>query len=513
MMKRFFTKENITGLLLLFLAVAAFCALMVVEVAQNNGNGNVLPKGEWQERELALEDGLSLSISDKVATLYDISGEALWSTYDLLVQDGLVADLDGDGCTEIILLLWKIGKYGKHRPFWEPENDNAYSQHLFIYEVTRDKKVHQKWCTSDVGREIVRFKLMEKNNTILLVEDSAGVCTLWKWQDFGLRIMDNGARIVAFGDNIIHREIYEYAYRKEGGDFSFLYEPFLEDIQNADIAAFQQETMLVDKDSAVSGYPVFGSPLAVGRAIADAGFDVACCAGNHALDKGVYGIDVTWDFYKRNGVLPIGVQRSDDKEYRPFEIINKNGISFALMDYTYGVGAIAGKAGADDSGVSDNKDDARERFLEKYPYSVHFLPQYKDETGILNENSDEKKLIQDLKLARENADFVIVFVHWGEEYQKEISKYQKWITSLLAEGGADLVIGTHPHVLQNVNMIKRPDGGDMLVYYSLGNFRAHQGLSEDTKTGGEAVIQVEHCYEGVRITDYELKELDSFAPQ
>ena len=448
MMKRFFTKENITGLLLLFLAVAAFCALMVVETIWKKSADDIQPKGNWQERDMDLEEGLSLKIRDKAATLYDMNGEALWSTYDLLVQDGLVADLDGDGCTEIILLLWKIGKYGKHRPFWEPENDNTYSQHLFIYEVTRDKKVHQKWCTSDVGREIVRFKLMEKNNTILLVEDSTGTCTLWRWQDFGLRIMDNGARIVAFGDNIIHREIYEYAYRKEGGDFSFLYEPFLEDIQNADIAAFQQETMLVDKDSAVSGYPVFGSPLAVGRAIADAGFDVACCAGNHAIDKGIYGIDVTWDFYKKNGVVPIGVQRSDDKEYRPFEIINKNGISFALLDYTYGVGVNNEKTDYDTFGADDNKNDVRGKFLEKYPYSVHFLPQYIDETGILDENSNEMTLIQDLKQARMSADFVIVFVHWGDEYQKEISAYQEAVTALLAEGGADLVIGTHPHVLR-----------------------------------------------------------------
>ena len=361
-----------------------------------------------------------------------------------------------------------------------------------------------------MGREIVRFKLMEKNNSILLVEDSAGVCTLWRWQDFGLKIMDNGTRIVAFGDNIIHREIYEYANAKKGGDFSFLYEPFLEDIKSADIAALQQETMLVDKESALSGYPVFGSPLAVGSAIVDAGFDVACCAGNHAIDKGIYGIDVTWDFYRKNGVVPIGVQRSDDKEYRPFEIINKNGISFALLDYTYGVGANNEKTDYDTFGADDNKNDVRDRFLEKYPYSVHFLPQYIDETGILDKNSNEMTLIQDLIQARMSADFVIVFVHWGDEYQKEISAYQEAVTALLAEGGADLVIGTHPHVLQDVKMVKRPDGGDMLVYYSLGNFRAYQGLSEGTKTGGEAVIKVEHCYEGVRIADYELKNIEAY---
>ena len=516
LMKRIFTKENIIGLLLLLAAVAAFCAFMLIEIFSGKNTDNMHHVGNWQDRELPLSEGGLLVIRDRTATLYDEKGKAFWSTKDLtsaddavagkqklpgdqgnyLVQNGLVTDIDGNGNTEVLLLLWKIGKYGKHRPFWETDEDTTYSQHLFIYEVTADKEVRQKWCTSDVGREIVRFKLMEKNNSILLVEDIKGACTLWRWQDFGLKMIENGASILAFGDNIIHREIYEYADTNEAGDFSFLYEPFLEDIQSADIAVFQQESMLVGKDSAVSGYPAFGSPLSVGEAISRAGFDVACCAGNHAIDKGTYGIDVTTDFYRKNNVLTIGVQRSDDEDYRPYETVNRNGISFALMDYTYGVGAV----------------EAREELLEKYPYAVHFLPR-DEEAGDREELYDEESLLADIKKAKENSDFVVVFVHWGDEYKKDISDYQKRMTALLAKGGADLVIGTHPHVVQEVETVKRPDGGDMLVFYSLGNFRAYQGQSEDTKVGGEAVIKVEHCYDGVRIADYELKEIYAFAPQ
>ena len=240
--------------------------------------------------------------------------------------------------------------------------------------------------------------------------------------------------------------------------------------------------MLVDKESAVSGYPMFGSPMEVGEAIVKAGFNVACCGGNHALDRGIYGIDVTTGFYGKNGVTCLGVQAGDDETYRPFETLNKNGISFALLDYTYGTGQMD---------ISD-----------KYPNAVHYLPG--------KEGWDDLRIVSDIRAAREAADFVIVFVHWGNEYEKEANDDQRRIAGLFAEGGADLVIGTHPHVVQEVEMMKRPDGGKMLVYYSLGNFRAFQGLSEDTKTGGEAVVRVEHCFDGVRIADYEIKEIDAY---
>ncbi len=504
-MRRFFSKENTIGLLLLLTAVAAFCCLLFLS-GRKPGKEQEREKDREQERELEIDGGVC-RISDKKAMLYDAGGTLKWSSDEGLdVQDGLVTDLDGDGVQELILLLWKIGKYGKHRPFWEVETDRAdvrnspdemvgsdfaavhgsgreaededsgYSQHIFIYEVSPELEVREKWCASDVGREIVRFKLMEKNNSIILTEDVEGVCNLWRWESFGLKLMDNGATIVAFGDNIIHKEIYEYANAREGGSYDFLYEPFLEDIKGADIAAFQQESMLVDKDSAVSGYPLFGSPLAVGEALAAAGFDVACCAGNHALDKGSYGIDVTTKFYREKGILPIGVQ-STGEDYRPFEIINRNGISFALLDYTYGTGV------GDPSAASSTN-------------LVHYLP--------------SADMQQDIAAAGEAADFVIVFVHWGDEYNTNITDYQKQITSLLAKGGADLVIGTHPHVLQDVETVIRPDGGEMLVFYSLGNFRAYQGRQEATKIGGEAIIRVEHCFDGVRIASHELKEIDAY---
>ena len=484
-MKSFFSQKNIIGLLLLITALAAFCCLWVFYLPR--------PEGGWQEKEIEIKDIGRCILSRGHFSVLDENGEKKWSSEkDHKVQDFLVSDLDGDGEKELILLLWKVGKYGSHRPFWVTEDEKSFSQHIFIYSVSSDCQVREKWCASDVGCEILRFKLMEKNDSIILTEDVEGRSSLWRWQSFGLRIMDNGAKIVAFGDNIIHKEIYEYALNRNGRNFDYLYEPFYEEIRGADIAEFQQETMLVDKEAAISGYPMFGSPIEVGEAIVKAGFNVACCAGNHALDKGIYGINITSDFYKKNGVTCLGVQNGEEKTYRPFEIVDKNGISFALLDYTFGTGEMD---------VS-----------EKYPYAVHYLPI--DSTGDRKVQENDPwsvdSIRSDIRAARDAADFVIVFVHWGNEYEKEVSDYQRSIARVFAEGGADLVIGTHPHVVQEVEMIERPDGGQMLVYYSLGNFRAHQGFGEDTKIGGEALITVEHCFEGVRIADYEIKEIDAY---
>ena len=87
---------------------------------------------------------------------------------------------------------------------------------------------------------------------------------------------------------------------------------------------------------------------------------------------------------------------------------------------------------------------------------------------------------------------------------------QKHIADLFAQGGSDVVIGTHPHVVQKTETLDRPDGGKMLVYYSLGNFRADQAQSEETKRGAEAVFTIAHTYDGVALLDYDTKEINAY---
>ncbi len=434
-----------------------------------------------------------------------------WSSpSEYKIQDGFLTDIDRDGATEMILLVWKRGRFGKHRPFWITSDERCYSQHIFIYDVGDGANdgidgsesghdsgtfggVSQKWFASDIGAFVNRMKLLNEGSAtseaVFLTEDRDGNCALWHWESFGLKTMDNEVTFLAYGDNLIHKSIYEYAYAHEGGNFDYLYEPFKEEIMAADVAAFNAETVLVDKESAVSGYPQFGSPLAVGKALAAAGFDVASCANNHALDKGIYGIDVTSSFYKDNGITCVGIQGSGEEQYRPYEVVTRNGIRIALLSYTYGSNGID---------ISD-----------KYPFAVHYLPGDPSQNeGAGSKKSpaffSEARLFADISVARDEADFVVVFAHWGDEYQTAANDYQRSIARLMAQAGADVIIGTHPHVVQETEVIERADGGSTLVYYSLGNFIS--GAMEGSG-GAKALFTIEHCYDGARVKSWDITEL------
>ena len=467
-------RKKILWVLLLIGAVAAFCCLFAL---------NYIPGGfTWQEKRLELSGQKTLLLSGKELTLTAADGQELWKSDDgYKVQDAFVTDLDTDGDGELIALLWKRGKYGPARPYWITSDEKSYSQHIFIYDINEDGSVTQKWCASDIGPVVVRMKVMEKNSAFLLTEDVNDKACLWSWQSFGLKNMDSTVSFACFGDNIIHEDIYLYGESVAGGNYDFLYKPFEKDIKDADVSVIQLETMLVDKASAVGGYPSFGTPLGVGKAIADAGFDVATCANNHSMDRGLYGIDVTTGFLQKNNITCVGLHSAYDSDNRAYKIVTRNGMNIALFGYTYGINE------------QGNEND--------FSFLLNNFPEGEEQ---------EKEFVEELKSARDEADFVIVFAHWGQEYEKEPNDYQRHMAQLMAEGGVDVVVGSHPHVVQPVEMVKRPDGGNMLVYYSLGNFRAGQAFSEDTKTGAEALFTIEHCYDGVRLAGYEIKEIDAY---
>jgi hypothetical protein len=503
-------KNRIIGLLCL-IGMAAFCCFFASAYAGPPLWVEYVKKSEQAGSLVLKMEGGKAALEKETQDTGADNGVMWTSPLEYKVQDGFLTDLDRDGDTEMILLVWKRGRFGKHRPFWITSDERCYSQHIFIYDVADEALegidgnesghdsvisgvVSQKWFASDIGVDVRRMKLLNEGSAtseaVLLTEDIDGNCALWHWESFGLKTMDNEVTFLAFGDNLILKSIYEYAYAHEGGNFDYLYEPFKEEIMAADFAAFNAETVLVDKESAVSGYPQFGSPLEVGKALAAAGFDVASCANNHALDKGIYGIDVTSSFYKDNGITCVGIQGSSERQYRPYEVVTRNGIRIALLSYTYGTNGID---------VSD-----------KYPYAVHYLPDGISEQDFFSED----RLADDIKTARNAADFVVVFAHWGDEYETEVSDNQRHLADIMAQAGADVIIGSHPHVVQETEVIDRGDGGKTLVYYSLGNFVADQGKvkrssdGQAVETGGaKALFTIEHCYDGVRVKSWDIREI------
>ena len=256
--------------------------------------------------------------------------------------------------------------------------------------------------------------------------------------------------LVMVGDILLHTPVAESGKGEDGYDFSAVFAGMKEEIEGADLALVNQEVILGGEELGVSGYPTFNAPYELGDALVDAGFDVVLHATNHALDKGKQGILNCISFWQEEypEIAVLGIHDSQEAQQEIY-VYEQEGIRVAILNYTYGTNGIPLPA--------------------DMPYAVDML--------------EKERVISDLQRAEELADFIIVCPHWGTEYVLEATKEQEDWAKLFAENGADLVLGTHPHVIEPIVWIGE-DGfmrSDMdadaeeysdstLVYYSLGNF-------------------------------------------
>lgn len=282
---------------------------------------------------------------------------------------------------------------------------------------------------------------------------------------------DAKVTIVAVGDNLIHNTLIAAGEQEDGTlDYTSLYANIKPDIEKADIAIIDQETILGGSEFEYTGYPIFNSPWEIGDAAIDAGFDIFNCATNHTLDKGWAGIENEIEYFStKEGVVRLGVN-ANEQEYNQITYYEKKGITFSLLNYTYGTNGIP--------------------LPEDKPWCVNLL--------------DKDKVTADIKEARANSDVVMVFPHWGNENSHDVSDYQREYTQLFYDLGVDIVIGCHPHVFQPVEWITSEDSDHkMLVYYSLGNFISHQ-IELYQLCGGIAQLTVERKDGKISITTAKL---------
>ena len=190
--------------------------------------------------------------------------------------------------------------------------------------------------------------------------------------------------------------------------------------------------ILGGEELGVSGYPAFNAPYELGDALVEAGFDVVLHATNHALDKGKKGIVNCLAFWQKEypDIAVLGIHGSE-AEQEEIYVYEQDGIRLAILNYTYGTNGIA--------------------LPQDMPYAVDLL--------------ERERVKADLQRAQEVADFVVVCPHWGTEYVLEETAEQEQWAAFFADNGADLILGTHPHVIEPVEW-----EGAALVYYSLGNF-------------------------------------------
>lgn len=244
----------------------------------------------------------------------------------------------------------------------------------------------------------------------------------------------------AAGDVLVHTNVYKYASQlAEGTEAEFDFKPIFsnvkEVISSADLAYVNQETICGGKELGYSGYPTFNTPDEIADALIDTGFDIINIANNHMLDKGERGLSRAIDFWNDQPVTLIGGFKSEE-DYNTIRVIEQNGIKIALLSYTYGTNGLV------------------------LPSTSSLVIPY--------DNLDE--VDRQTKEARELADIVMVSMHWGIEDNFLPSDQQIALANLMAGNNVDVILGMHPHVLQPIEWLPRPDGKQTLCIYSLGNF-------------------------------------------
>jgi len=260
----------------------------------------------------------------------------------------------------------------------------------------------------------------------------------------------NTLTLVAAGDNLFHETIIDSSLKNGVYDFTPIYSEIKSIIEKADLAFINQETVMGGVKFGYSGYPAFNTPQSLAKTIADTGFDIVNQANNHAMDMGKTGLIATLDLWDTiEGITVIGARKEGDSA----KIITKNNISLGFLSYTYGLNG-------------------------------NVLP--KDSPNLVS-LINRSKMEAEIDALRPLCDFLVVSMHWGDEYMMEPGKAQIDLALFLAEHGVDLIIGHHPHVLQRVQTITLEDGRKTLCFYSLGNFVSNQREKERIIGGMMAV--------------------------
>lgn len=257
---------------------------------------------------------------------------------------------------------------------------------------------------------------------------------------------DTTFTLAAIGDIMCHNSQFKDAYNSETStyDFSYVFDNISTYTKTADLCVGNLETTFAGEEKGYSGYPQFNTPDNLAYELKGIGLDVLTTAGNHALDTGYTGLSRTIDVLKDADISHLGTYQSQEEQDKVLIKFVK-GLKIAFVNYTYGTNGI---------------------------------PVPKDKTYCVN--LINKELIsKQLDVAKsQDPDIIIACMHWGNEYQTKQNSTQMELADFLIQNGADIILGTHPHVLQpyEKRTVTLEDGSTRngFVAYSLGNFISDQ---------------------------------------
>ena len=250
----------------------------------------------------------------------------------------------------------------------------------------------------------------------------------------------------AIGDIMCHNTQYNDAYNEDTNsyDFSYVFEDISLYTKTADICVGNLETTFAGEDVGYSSYPTFNTPDSLAYELKDIGVDVLSTAGNHALDKGFDGLSRTIDVLNDADIAHLGTYKTAEEQNKPL-IKYVKGIKLAFVNFTYGTNGIS---------IPSDKQ-----------FCVNLI--------------DEDFIKTQIEIAKnESPDIIVACMHWGNEYKTSQNSSQEELADFLFQNGVDIILGTHPHVLEPMEKrtVTLEDGStkDGFVIYSLGNFIADQ---------------------------------------
>lgn len=278
------------------------------------------------------------------------------------------------------------------------------------------------------------------------------------------------ATIVATGDILPHNPLRRAYYDGNTHDFNGIYTYITDYVSEADFAVANLETTLAGEDNGYpySGYPQFNCPDSMVDALKNAGFDMLLTANNHSSDTGAAGITRTIETVRAKGLLNIGTRLSSDEPR--YLVQDINGIKVGMVCYTYG-----------------QIDDATGRI------SVNGIPVSASQTENINafDATKLKKFYTEMEtniagMKADGAEAIVLFIHWGVEYQTKQNSEQEEIAQKMCDMGVDVIVGGHPHVIQPVDLLVSNTDAEhtTLCVYSVGNAVSNQRIEHmNLKTG------------------------------
>lgn len=290
------------------------------------------------------------------------------------------------------------------------------------------------------------FVFNENNFDFEMNSDKSHIDKSNKSEELKNEIKENKSEveIFAMGDMIFHQPIVKNYKAENSFDFTPIFQNISEDINEADIAIANFEGS-VNSNRALSGFPLFNFPKESISSLKNVGFDVLSTANNHCLDTGIDGLAETISVINENNMKSFGTFTEDiDKGI----VVEEKGIKIGLISFTDTLNGM-------------------DSLMRGKEYSV---------------NNFSQDVESDIKKLKDKSDIVIVYPHWGNEYQLVPNERQIYLKEKLQEYGADIILGSHPHVLQKYE-VEEKNNKKYFTIYSMGNALSNQRVENLKKSG------------------------------